>query len=276
MPLGPAWPPLLMAILVVILLGVVSLTLRAWGAWTWAGPALIVMGLWTLPRLLLRSPAQQMAYDLLALAISMAILSTFFASSDRPAPRAFALLLAAALACGAYANLSGVLERAGGSGLLFEQAGRQAGSLLALACGALAPSMLPGAVDRKDRRAFPQAVLAATLAGLFLVLYGRPQAPAPGGSRWSLGWSWDLPFPDELVSFLYAGVLFLFLFSLFRALGDPRWRLRGYGLAFLFLAGAWHHIPYQHLLGLIALVLLARGSLGPAEPDPPTVSHAAG
>ena len=46
-----------------------------------------------------------------------------------------------------------------------------------------------------------------------------------------------LPLPGELLGLLYAAVLFLFFFTLFRALWEPRWRLRGYGLAFLFLAG---------------------------------------
>jgi hypothetical protein len=55
--------------------------------------------------------------------------------------------------------------------------------------------------------------------------------------------------------------MFLFLFAVFRALADPRWRIRGYGLGFLFIAGIQYRIAYQHLLALIGLLLLTRGAL---------------
>jgi hypothetical protein len=94
---------------------------------------------------------------------------------------------------------------------------------------------------------------------LFLLLFHRRAAGPLEPHRWNLGWSWDLPLPDELLALLYAGVLFLFFFALFRALWEPRWRLRGYGLAFLFLAGLHYRISYQHLLALMGLLLIIHG-----------------
>ena len=48
--------------------------------------------------------------------------------------------------------------------------------------------------------------------------------------------------------------------ALMIARGDRDPRVRGYGLPFLFLAGVHPRIAYQHLLGLIGLVLLPGGA----------------
>jgi hypothetical protein len=257
---------LLMAVLVVILLGLASLS-RAprVPADPWIGPGLILVGVWSLARFALDTPASSLAFQLVSLALALGILFSLSAATGTASARAFAVLAAAALGCGAFVVVSRILQQMGGAPLAWEPAVRQGSEILALACGALAPALVPwDGKDARGREDFPPALLAALPAAAFLLLFHRGD---PGGAvphRWSFGWSWDLPLPEELLGLLYAGVLFVFFFALFRALWEPRWRLRGYGLAFLFLAGLHHSLSYQHLLALMGLILFIDGEEQPA------------
>jgi hypothetical protein len=253
----------MMAVAVIVVLGVTSLRAgpgrrpRA----SWVGPGLILIGIWSIARIFFHSSALDLAYQFLSLGIALGILSRFFAEAEQPQRRAFAVLGAAALACGAYVAVSSLLAEAGGPLLRFHEAGRRSGEILSLACGALVPALLPWEPPESQRTqggGFPQATLAAIPAGLFLLLFTRRPPPGMSPRRWDMGWSWDLLLPDELLGLLYAGVLFLVFFILLRALSDPRWRIQGYGLAFLFLAGVHYRTSYQHLLGLLGLLLLTR------------------
>ncbi len=249
---------LVMAVAVIVVLGMAALTgSRSLAGVPWVGPGLILLGVWSLARFVLDTPALELAYLFLSLALALGILFQLFGTAGRRSGSAFAVLAGAALACGAYVVVSQILAQMGGAPLRFELAVRRAGELLALGCGALVPTLIPW--DRRTddhQRSFPPVLLASIPAGLFLLLVHR-RAAAPGEPhRWDLGWSWELPLPDELLGLLYAGVLFLFFFALFRALWEPRWRLRGYGLAFLFLAGLHYRISYQHLLALMGLLLI--------------------
>lgn len=252
---------LVMAVAVIVLLGMAALTgPRNSAGVPWVGPGLILLGVWSLARFVLDTPALELAYLFLSLALALSILFQLFGTADRRSGRAFAVLAAATLACGAYVVVSQILAQMGGAPLGFELAVRRAGELLALGCGTLVPTLIPWNRQADDhQRSFPPVLLASVPAGLFLLLFFRRALRPLEPHRWSLGWSWELPLPDELLGLLYAGVLFLFFFALFRALWEPRWRLRGYGLAFLFLAGLHYRISYQHLLALMGLLLICHG-----------------
>ncbi len=250
-----------MAVIVVILLGLNTLATRTRGiAASWVGPGLLLLGIWSLARFLVDTPALDLAYQFLSLGVALGILYGLFGNGEDRPTRAFAVLASAALACGAYVAISQILRETGGVPLRLHQAARMSGELLALGCGALVPALLPWSEqEQRHPNRFHQGILAALPAGLFLLLFSRRQVGFPEPRRWNHGWSWDLPLPQELAGLLYAGVLFLFFFAVFRALWEPRWRLRGYGLAFLFLAGLQHRIAYQHLLALMGLILLVSG-----------------
>lgn len=252
---------LLMAVVVVILLGLAALAApRNSATVPWVGPGLILLGVWSLARFVVDTPALELAYQFLSLALALGVLFGLFGAARGRSCRAFAVLAGATLACGAYVVVSRMLEQMGGVPLRFELAVRRAAELLALGCGALVPALIPWERQAEDpEQSFPPVLLASVPAGVFLLLFHRRGVGPAEPHRWNLGWSWDLPLPDELLGLLYAGVLFLFFFALFRALWEPRWRLRGYGLAFLFLAGLHHRISYQHLLALMGLILIIQG-----------------
>jgi len=258
---------LVTAIAVVVLLGMAALAgPRSPSSAPWVGPGLILLGIWSLARFVLDTPALELAYLFLSLTLALGILFGLFGSANRRSGRAFAVLAAATLGCGAYVVVSQVLAQMGGAPLRFEVAVQRAGELLALGCGTLVPTLIPW--DRQTdnhQQNFAPVLLASLPAGLFLLLFRLPANVPLEPQRWSLGWSWDLPLPDELLGLLYAGVLFLFFFALFRALWEPRWRLRGYGLAFLFLAGLNYSNSYQHLLALMGLLLISYGGEEPTR-----------
>jgi hypothetical protein len=251
---------LLLSVVVVILLGMASLGTGARKSpfSSWVGPGMILLGVWSLARFFLDTPALNLAYQLLSLSLALGILVALFGTADTRASRAFAILVAAALTCSAYVGVSHLLNEMGAAPFRLHDAVRRSSELLALASGALVPALV-ASNDGKEEDGFAPALLAAVPAGLFLLLLHRRATGPPEPQRWSMGWSWDLPLPADLMGLLYAAVLFLFFFALFRALWEPRWRLRGYGLAFLFLAGLHHRIVYQHLLALMGLFLLTRG-----------------
>ena len=260
---------LLVAAFLLFLLGVVTRFLRTWPSplLGWLGVGLSSFALWSLLRSAMRFPDAAL-YPTFSLILAVGMLMTYFSNWPRLAPRAFSVLLASSLACSTFASLSRTAAPTGEAG--WGDAARTAGELLALASGAMTPALLPRRNDAdEERNAFSLAILAAIPSGLFFLLYAR--GPAPGRPAWELGWMGELPLPDGLTSLLYAGVLFLFLFALFRSLAEPQWRLQGYGLAFLFLAGIHYRIPYQHLMALTGLVLLTRGGL-PEDPAGPVAA----
>lgn len=260
---------IIMALGLLVLLGFLSLRLRFWPAPlpTWVGPGLMLFAAWSLLQAFLPGVAPVVLYHAASLLLALAMLSSYFGISERGAPRGFSVLLSASLTCGAYAAVAEAVRESWT--LPWKQAALQSGELLALGCGAVAPALLPRE-GGNDRHAFPRATLAAIAAGLYLLLEVRAASGLGEEPSWHLGWMRDLPFPAPFTGLVYAGVLFLFLYALFRALGAPRWRLRGYGLAFLFLAGIHYRIAYQHVLGLIGLVLLTGGAPAeePSEPAP--------
>lgn len=252
---------LMMAVIVVLLLGLASLASRVQGATaSWVGPGLLLVGIWSLARLVVETPALDLAYQFLSLGVALGILYGLFGGQEGPWARSFAVLAGAALACGAYVAVSQILHESGTPLLRLHRSVRLSGEVLALGCGAMVPALLPW---NERQPPYPErfhlGIFAALPAGLFLLLFSRQPGLHPEPRRWNLGWSWDLPLPHELTGLLYAGVLFLFFYAVFRALWEPRWRLRGYGLAFLFLAGLQYRIAYQHLLALMGLLLLVRG-----------------
>lgn len=253
---------LVTAMVVVILLGMAALAApRNPDSAPWVGPGLILLGVWSLARFVLDTPALELAYLVLSLALAMGILFRLFGNTSRRSTRAFAVLVGATLTCGAYVVVSQVLVRMGESPLHFELAVQRAGELLALGCGVLVPALIPwNRESDTQQQSFPPVLMASIPAGLFLLQFRRHLAIPRQPYGWNFGWSWDLPLPEELLGLLYAGVLFVFFFALFRALWEPRWRLLGYGLAFLYLAGLNYRISYQHLLALIGLLLISHGS----------------
>jgi len=256
-----------MAIGLLCVIGFASRPLRIWPSpWSaWIGPGLVLFSLWSLLRAFVPTLAPEGLYHLTSLVLALGLLSAFFTESAGTGQRTFAVLLAAALMCSAWTAISEGLRRLGA--LPLEVPSGRAGELLALAAGAVAPGLIPHRHhERSIKHAFPHATLAAIPAALFFLVYARRAGDPFGAPRWSLGWTRDLPLPEGFDGLLYAGVMFLFLFALIRALSDPAWRVRGFGLAFLFLAGIQYRIAYQHLLGLIGLVLLTRGGLA-APPD---------
>jgi hypothetical protein len=251
---------LLVAVFLLFLLGIVTRWLRVWPPplLGWLGVGLSVFSLWSLALSLGPLPDGAL-YAGFSLLLALAMLMVWFAAARRSGPRAFAVLLGASLACSTFASVGAASGR-------WDAAARGAAELLALACGALAPALLPWSApptDEEARRSFAQAVLAAVPAGL--VFFVQAGASRRGPAAWDLGWTAELPLPGALRGLIYGGVTFLFLFALFRGLTEPRWRLQGYGLAFLFLAGVDYSLPYQHVLALIGLVMLTRGAL-PEEP----------
>lgn len=264
---------MLLAVGVLALLGIAALSRR-----TWPRPlgralpvGLAAFAAFALVRSLLQGAVAQAAFDAAALALSLAVLAPFFADGSRRVTQAFAVLLGASLACGAAAGLTEALGLAGGpAGALLAPA-RRAEELLALAAACAAAGLVPWPRDEAEAtRAFPQAILAALPAAAFFLLHARLAADPTEAPRWRLGWLSDLPMPAAAMGLLYAAVLFLFLFTALRAIADPRWRARGYGLAFLFLAGVHYQIAYQHLLGMIGLVLVTRGAVPADTPTRPS------
>ena len=256
---------IIMALGVLMLLGFVSMRLRFWPAPMpiWLGPCLVVFALWSPVAAFF--PRAMPLYHGLALLVAISMLGAYFGAGQRASARSFAVLLSASLACSTYGL---VAESRPAWDLPWKHSALQSAELLALACGAVAVALLPSRTE--DARAFSYATMAAIPPGLYLLLGLRTDGT--GSPPWDLGWMRELPLPDPFARLVYSGVMFLFLFAMFRALGNRHSRVRGYGLAFLFLAGIHHRIAYQHLLGLIGLVLLTGGA--PVE-EPAEISPAA-
>ncbi len=124
---------LVMAVAVIVLLGMAALTgPRSSASASWVGPGLILLGVWSLARFVLDTPALALAYLFLSLALALSILFRLFGTAEGRSGRAFAVLAAATLACGAYVVVSQNLAQMGGAPLGFELAVRRSVFLLAL------------------------------------------------------------------------------------------------------------------------------------------------
>ncbi|MEE8384620.1 MAG: hypothetical protein V3S01_01725, partial [Dehalococcoidia bacterium] len=180
---------LVMAVAVIVLLGMAALTgPRSSASVPWVGPGLILLGVWSLARFVLDTPALELAYLFLSLALALGILFRLFGTGDQRPGGAFAVLAAATLSCGAYVVVSQILAQMGGAPLSFEPAVRRAGELLALGCGALVPTLIPWNRQTDDHQhSFPPVLLASIPAGLFLLLFHRRAAGAREPHRWDLG-----------------------------------------------------------------------------------------
>jgi hypothetical protein len=228
---------------------------------------------WGLFRAYLNGPLAQALFSVASLLLALIALAPLFGGASRTAARAFTVLLGASLACGAVAAILEALGGPGTAGPTLVLSARRAGELLALAAGAVATALVPFPDPESDSAAaFPPALLAALPAAAFFLMQastGRSGVTP----RWTLGWLGEHGVPPVLGGLVHATVMFLFLFAVFRALADPRWRIRGYGLGFLFIAGIQYRIAYQHLLALIGLLLLTRGAVPeavtPANASPP-------
>jgi len=134
-----------MAIGLLCVIGFASRPLRIWPSpWsTWIGPGLVLFSLWSLLRAFVPSLAPEGLYHLTSLVLALGLLSAFFTESVGTGQRTFAVLLAAALVCSAWNAVSEGLRRLDALALPMEGPSGQAGELLALAAGAVAPGLIP-------------------------------------------------------------------------------------------------------------------------------------
>jgi len=262
------------ALLIPTLLAIAYSTLRS-PAWSGGLNALVWLGLLALTAMTIsaafgpRGPAFALGFSLLAAAVALAMLSGLYEARSDLAGRAFAVLLAGAVACMASSGAVDLLGRIAPYRPGFPVAAvAAAGQWLFIAAGLLAfPAFAPEAGSRPGVVGHA-AGLGLSAASAFTLIVGVVAHP-PILSRLgaSLGAAWPGSGAGIATTAAAAAALFLTLLTCVSIFNDPEGRGRAYGLLLLLLAGYPHGIAYQHLLALAGLALLT----GTAFRRPPVV-----
>lgn len=205
-----------------------------------------------------RGPTFAAAFNLIALAVHLAMIAVLYESRLDWSGRIFSVSLAGGLLCMSLANLSSM-----GMGFpwiaiptsLAEPA-MIAGRWLLMGAGVSAYAVFFPA-EQKPGPLISTATYAVPAATAFTLIFGVVLQPsllsrmAPGLVGRESG-NLEL----VLTTGAAAAALFLIAATAIRGLANPFRRPRAFGLLLLLFSGYPHHVAYQHLLALLGVALL--------------------
>ncbi|MEE8400581.1 MAG: hypothetical protein V3R86_00295 [Candidatus Hydrothermarchaeaceae archaeon] len=192
-------------------------------------------------------------YNLASLASILLITTQLYASSGKKIEKLTIITLSVFYLCSYYYRLSHISYQLLGitSAPTLSVETFNFGEFLVLPLSVLIFATYSGVLNGRDLN-WKMAILPTIFAAIFVASNLMNSEMTAIFSIWSLGFTLFLPYP------LYAIAIWLFSFTLIKLISQGQ--SRGYGLAFIFIAGYAFWLSYHNLLLLLGLLLLSEKS----------------